>query len=223
MPSDVEILEWMKENYPEYADNLELGRKLYDRMVLGKKRGGIVKIADLELDQWATIKGIVIDVYDPVEYEGCPICKRSVAKGGCEHLDSGEAEPVMLKIHKFVVTDGTGEVYCTASPTTLDELVHIGDEVQMRGRLRQGYRDKLEFAVWKDVEIVKEAPRVKRISQKAYSLLLDLKGMGKLKKSLFETMLKNLGEEFETVEPYLIDKGDEYYYPNVEAIDGIEF
>jgi len=218
LPTDVEILEWMKENYPDYATNLELAKKLYNRIVLGKKRSEIVQIKDLELNEWATIKGVVVDVYDPATYEGCPVCKRSV-KRGCEHLNSGQEQPVELKIHKFIVNDGTGEVFVVGSPTTLDNYVNIGDEVKIRGRLKKGYKDRLEFSVY-ELEILREAPKVIRMNPDVYRLLTDLKGMGKLRKVLFENMLANLGSSLEDVSKYIKVEG-EYVYPVVEEIDNI--
>ena len=218
MVSDVEILEWMKENYPDYATNIELARKLYNRLVLGKKKADIVTISELELEEWATIKGVVVDVYEPATYEGCPVCKRGV-KRGCEHLDSGQEQPVMLKIHKFIVNDGTGEVFVVGSPTEQDELVHIGDEVKIRGRLKKGYKDRVEFSVY-EMEIIKEAPRIVRINPDVYRLLTDLKSMGKLRKTLFETMLSNLGVTIDAVDKYIKVEG-EYVYPVVEEIDKI--
>lgn len=218
MVSDTQILEWLKENYPDYAGNLDLGRKLYNRLVLGKKRSDITLIKDLELDRWATIKGVVVDVYEPSTYQGCPVCKRST-KNMCEHLASGEVEPVELKIHKFVVNDGTGEVFCATSPTEDDAPVNIGDEVSIRGRLKKGYRDRLEFSVW-ELTILRQAPSINRMNADVYRLLLDLKGMGKLRKALFENMLSNLGATLDDVKKYIRVEGD-VVYPNVEEIDGI--
>ena len=223
MVSDEIVKKWLEENYPDYANNLEFGKKLYERLVLGKRANKITNIEDLSPDEWATIKGVVVAVYDPNHYEGCPIC----FKKQCEHLATGEAQPTTIYIPKFRVMDETGDIVVSGKFTTdFDQAMEpyeIGTVLKIRGKVQE-YNDKFSMSGY-DIEILKEAPEIKSVSPNAVKVLSDLKKIGAIQKSFFENkMLKSAGVEWSEIEPYVIVKeidGKEMVFPNASSIDEI--
>ena len=83
-PSEEEIRAFMEKYYPEYKDNLDLGRILYKRFARRKKnsnRFNPSRYAPSSLYQASpgmrvVVEGAVIEVSEPYHYEGCAVCKR---------------------------------------------------------------------------------------------------------------------------------------------------
>jgi len=105
MVTDEEIKEWMKKRYPEYADNIELGRLLWKKM---KARGiqvseGIEKknIGDIVEGDYCRIEGVVTDARINW-YMGCKVC----FKKECSCV----VEKVRHYRHQFEVADKTGRI-----------------------------------------------------------------------------------------------------------------
>lgn len=170
-PSKEELLEFMRKNYgPNWSDEskLELARALWKKK-FGKEKsftGQIVgdddrKYVEKSIDEvkdreLVEVTGIVID-RDFFKYLGCPVCYKSV-KNGCEHLNSGQVEPVELAISKVVISDGTGELNSTTlikpGEEDLFEDIDIGYMIKIKGYSRIIGDEKRIYA--NDVSVVRE-------------------------------------------------------------------
>ena len=223
MVSDEIVKKWLEENYPDYANNLEFGRKLYERLVLGKRTQQITNIEDLTPDEWATIKGVVIAIYDPNSYEGCPKC----FKKQCEHIATGETSPTTIYIPKFRVMDETGDIVVSGKFTTnFDEALEpfeMGSVLKIRGKVQE-FNGKFSMSSY-EIELLKEAPEMSSISPNAVKVLSDLKKVGAIQKSFFvNKMLSSAGVKWEEVEPYVVVKdidGKDMVFPKLDAINEI--
>lgn len=150
MVSDEEIMEWAKKNYGEYANNLELMKKLYEKIVLGREKSMIVerqnsitKIAEAKQGmKHKTFKVVVSEIVKSNKYIGCSKCYKNVAKGACKC-----GEPfVELYMHLYEVGDETGSILVTVGPTREPEPWKVGDIVEFVADVTK-YRDKIELRV----------------------------------------------------------------------------
>jgi hypothetical protein len=177
---DEVILAWMEKNYPEQKDNLELARILYKKMVKKEKfeqrknePRTIRKIAELEVGQRDTIRGIVAEV-DYRSYIGCAKCKRKV----CEH---GEPQ-VQYQVLSALIGDETGNIWISKIAENVEQL-DVGDEVEVYG-LTKMFKDNLEMMV-NNLRVLEKA-RIKEIKT-------FLAQAGTVKNSIMESLLTEHG------------------------------
>jgi len=168
-PSVEEIRKFLRENYgPEWEDRIELGYKLWEKRYGKRNYSGSINtnarytpihVSELRDRILAEIEGIVIEK-DEFSYWGCPVCFRSANKG-CQHLDNGEVEPVVLTVEKMVVNDGTGDLTVSKifkpDEPNIVENISIGDLIKVRGYVRINGDEKRLYL--NEVEIVKAVPR----------------------------------------------------------------
>ncbi len=89
------------------------------------------EIATLEEGRFE-IKGTLVYVFEPSEYNACPKCGKKLVGNICE--EHGKVEPVKVKIQSFVVDDGTGNVRVTAFRNLAENFnFELGDELVILG------------------------------------------------------------------------------------------
>jgi hypothetical protein len=131
-----ELLEWGKQNYPEFVNNIKLIAKLYLQFVkkisIPKKRsiyGVITPIGELEAEVWSNIQGIVAEIVDIRNYSGCPQCLKKI-EGNCP---THNIKPVTLVWQTVEVGDSSGSIICEISPR--NPKLEIGYKILARGFL----------------------------------------------------------------------------------------
>ena len=91
-----------------------------------------VDIATLEEGRFE-IKGTLVYIFEPTEFNACPKCGRKLVGNICE--EHGEVEPVKAKVQSIILDDGTGNVRVTLFRDLAnnfnyklgEELVVVGD------------------------------------------------------------------------------------------------
>ncbi len=187
--SDEMIREWAKKYYPEYADNIQLMRILYERKF---GRGKVVegrkfvekKIKDLKEGEYVRIKGLVVSIEREYKYKGCPRCY----KKKCEHNE----EKVNILRESYLVGDDTGLIL-VVTPFKIDDgkkVLDIDDEVILEGKVKK-FRDRLELEISK-YEIVRkfESKEIDEKEQKVIEVIGELKKIGEMEKNAFERYIQ---------------------------------
>jgi len=237
-PSDEEIRRFMEKYYPEYADNLELGRILYKRFMKRRRHTGggaryeEYKIGELQPRMRVVVQGVVIEVFEPFEYEGCAVCRRRKCNN-----PNHRGRKVWV-VDGFKVSDGTGTVFCSYIHGKDEEGVDVeeGDVVRVYGFTKL-YKNDVEITADK-VEIVRKHPDIQEengsetetgsatepvhtgsavsgnIDEESLRNFLEAIDMfGKLKKSLVPQILQRYGLRWEDVSDYLeviVEDGEEW-------------
>ena len=186
--SDEEILRWMRENYPQYADNIELARMLYRRLVQKKKvprndSVKAVKISELKKPKMRVrIRGVIVEK-SVSEYVGCAICKRKNCK---EH----HAGTKRYKFTNFLVGDDTGVIWVGYG----DEIpFEVGDEVEVVGRTKV-FRDNIEVMA-DSVEGLVDEREIAKIEE-----IVDfVRESVRVKEDVLKKICKKAGVRFEKV------------------------
>ncbi len=89
------------------------------------------EIATLEEGRFE-IKGTLVYIFEPSEYNACPKCGKKLVGNICE--EHGAVEPVKVKIQSFVVDDGTGNIRVTAFRNLAENFKYeLGDELVING------------------------------------------------------------------------------------------
>ena len=89
------------------------------------------EIATLEEGRFE-IKGTLVYVFEPSEYNACPKCGKKLVGDICE--EHGKVEPVKVKIQSFVVDDGTGNIRVTVFRNLAENFKYeLGDELTIVG------------------------------------------------------------------------------------------
>ena len=186
--SDEEILRWMREHYPQYADNIELARMLYRRLVEKKRvprndSVKSVKISELKKPKMRVrIRGVIVEK-SVSEYVGCAICKRKNCK---EH----HAGTKRYKFTNFLVGDDTGVIWVGYG----DELpFEVGDEVEVVGRTKV-FRDNIEVMADSVESLVDE-----REVAKMEEILDFVRESVRVKEDVLREICKKDGVRFEKV------------------------
>ena len=207
MVSDEEIRKFMEKYYPEWANNLELGRILYEKFKrrINNNGGSLVekvKIGEIlngqyELGTRVETEGVIIDIQTKM-YVGCPICGKSV-KRMCEHLNNG-VEPVNLYFPIIVVADDTGEIdvgLWTMTKEEFDEFLNqysIGDVINVVGRLKQ-WNNKYEIAASKgNIKIVRKVQvDIVDVNPILKDIINTLRKLKRVRKQIYESMCRSKG------------------------------
>ena len=144
---DRAVLEFMEKHYPQYKDNLALGRLLYAKY-MGRVARAIVsgdfrevKISEIDgrlVGQNVKFKGLVgaVERYD---LKVCAKCRKKecVCEGGSPGLDD-------LIRWRLIVGDESGLVNVTffTRPNETVRAFEAGDEVIVRGRVKFSFDDE---------------------------------------------------------------------------------
>lgn len=162
---DRAVLEFMEKYYPQYKDNLALGRLLYAKhmgrvarsIVSGEFRE--VKIREIDgriVGQNVKFRGLVgaVERYD---LKVCVKCRKKecVCEGGSPGLDD-------LIRWRLIVGDESGLVNVTffTRPNEVVRAFEAGDEVVVRGRVKFSFDDEESGrveVVAQDVEVLSKA------------------------------------------------------------------
>ena len=241
-----EIKKWMRQYYPEYANNIELGRILYwrwlkknIRLAPRKRNYTPVKIRDINNDAtFVEIEGVVADKTQS-EYEGCAVCKRK----NCDNPEHrGRRYYVVENIY---IGDDTGMIWCSRlypKEEEPEEKIEIGYKIRVRGKVKR-YRgeyeiivDELEILEEKDLnnsqtntdteDEEKQTPSRKDAGDEEPKItvkkLIDvLKGFKGMKYKYLEIMMEKYGLQYKDLEPYLEvyeEDGEKY----VRVKEGVE-
>lgn len=191
--SEQEIKDWMKKNYPEYADNLELGKILYAKFVkkqaVAIPRGGDgdyqkKRIVDVKkAGERVIVSGLVVRV-DRGEYFGCAMCKRKVCS---EHKERRKYYTTNLS-----VGDDSGLIWCGF--ITAEQLdVKEGDEVEIRGRTKD-WKGKMEVMA-DNINFL----RRKEMKDEMDNILDFVEKSGKVKTEVVQSLCKKKNLDFEEV------------------------
>ena len=161
---DRAVLEFMEKYYPQYKDNLALGRLLYARymgrvaraMVSGEFRD--VRISDIDgglVGQNVRFRGLVgaVERYD---LKVCVRCRKKECV--CEGGSPGQDDLIRWRL---IVGDETGLANVTffARPNEVGKAFEPGDEVVVRGRVKFRFDDEESGSVEvvaQDVEVLSE-------------------------------------------------------------------
>lgn len=187
--SDEMIREWAKKYYPEYADNIQLMRILYERKfgrgkVVNGRRYVDKKIKDLKEGEYVRIKGLVVSIERDYKYAGCPRCFRK----NCEHNE----EKVTILRHSYLVGDDTGMIL-VLTPFKVDDGKRdfdIDDEVVIEGKVKK-FRDILEIEISR-YEIVRkfDSKEIDEKERKVIEVIETMKDIGEMEKSVFERFIQ---------------------------------
>jgi hypothetical protein len=163
--NEQELLEWGKQNYPEFINNIKLIAKLYLQFVkkvsIPKKRsiyGVITPISELEAEVWSNIQGIVAEIVDIRNYSGCPQCLKKIEEGNCP---THNIKPVTLVWQTVEVGDNSGSIICEISPR--NPKLEIGYKILARGFLDP---EKEAFRVFQLEILEKPKPKEKPKEEK---------------------------------------------------------
>jgi OB-fold nucleic acid binding domain. len=144
---DKKVLEFMEKHYPQYKDNLALGRLLYSKYV-GRVAKSIegdymkVKIKDLDPEMVGTnveIRGLIGNIEEYV-FKACPICRRKECR--CAK-PVPEDQLIDLKRIRLIVGDESDIIdvlYFVEGKQ--DHGLEVGKEVVVRGRLKYFYDNR---------------------------------------------------------------------------------
>jgi hypothetical protein len=159
---DKRVLEFMEKHYPQYKDNLALGRLLYAKhmgrvaraIVSGEFRD--VKISEIDgrlVGQNVKFRGLVgaVERYD---LKVCIRCRKKECV--CENGSPGQDDLIRWRL---IVGDESGLVHVTffTRPNEVVRDFEAGDEVIVRGRVKFSFDDEESGrveVVAQDVEIL---------------------------------------------------------------------
>jgi len=215
MPTEEEIREFMRKYYPEWANNLELGRILYEKFIKRNRNNSqigaeVAKIGDILSGQYnigakVLVKGIVMDI-SVRSYLGCPICYRKVERQ-CEHIVNKQTKPEELKIYMLRVRDDTGEILVSTFPKNVKEqaefesAVSVGDVISVVGEVNL-WRDIWELRV-RQFNVKRKVKIDMRDDPKVREILTILEKMGKVKEPIFVQMCRSRGVDIDLVREYI--------------------
>jgi hypothetical protein len=162
---DKRVLEFMEKHYPQYKDNLALGRLLYAKhmgrvaraIVSGEFRD--VKISEIDgrlVGQNVKFRGLVgaVERYD---LKVCIRCRKKECV--CENGSPGQDDLIRWRL---IVGDESGLVHVTffTRPNEVVKAFEAGDEVIVRGRVKFSFDDEESGrveVVAQDVEVISKA------------------------------------------------------------------
>lgn len=185
--SDEEIMKWMRENYPQYADNIELARALYNRIVKKKRYGrngspeeGRILIGEIDTSGiWVRIKGVVVEKKES-HYVGCAVCR----KKKCKEHHAGTRRYTFTNV---LVGDESGMIWC-AYPDALD--AEVGDEVIVNGRTKI-WKNNIEIMA-NEIEVIMNEEEKERIED----ILGFIKSSGRVKEEVIRKMCETARVRF---------------------------
>ena len=162
---DRQVLEFMEKYYPQYKDNLALGRLLYAKymgrvaraMVSGEFRD--VKISEIDgrlVGQNVRFRGLV-GASERYDLKVCSRCRKKECL--CENGSPGQEDLIRWRL---IVGDESGLVNVTffTRPNEAVGAFEPGDEVVVRGRVKFSFDDEESGrveVVAQDVEVVSKA------------------------------------------------------------------
>jgi hypothetical protein len=162
---DRRVLEFMEKHYPQYKDNLALGRLLYAKY-MGRVARSIVsgefrevKISEIDgrlVGQNVKFRGLVgaVERYD---LKVCSRCRKKECV--CEDGSPGQDDLIRWRL---IVGDESGLVNVTffVRPNEAVRAFEPGDEVMVRGRVKFSFDDEESGrveVVAQDVEVISKA------------------------------------------------------------------
>jgi len=162
---DRRVLEFMEKHYPQYKDNLALGRLLYAKY-MGRVARSIVsgefrevKISEIDgrlVGQNVKFRGLVgaVERYD---LKVCSRCRKKECV--CEDGSPGQDDLIRWRL---IVGDESGLVNVTffVRPNEAAGAFEPGDEVMVRGRVKFSFDDEESGrveVVAQDVEVISKA------------------------------------------------------------------
>ena len=223
MVSDEEIRKFMEKYYPEWANNLELGRILYEKFKrrLNNKGGSLVeKVKIGELEDWlgkrVIIEGVITDV-NVSTYVGCPVCHRS-ARRGCEHLASGQVQESTIYRVDLSVADDTGSARIVTYPMNEEEYgeylkkdIQVGDVIRVDGVVKK-WKGKIEVSAdCRSIELVRKVEvDIADVDPVLKDIISTLRKLKRVKKQIYESMCRSKGVNPQVLieQGYVIENGD---------------
>ena len=145
---DRKVVEFMEKHYPQYKDNLALGRLLYAKHLGKVARAAItddfmkVKIKDIGVEMVGRnveVAGLLGSV-EPYVFKICPVCRRK--KCVCKNPVSGDRYEDLIRL-RMVVGDETGVIDVLLFRRSYEfHDFEVGKEVSVRGRVKFFYDDE---------------------------------------------------------------------------------
>lgn len=202
-PTDQEVREFMEKYYPEYKDNLELGRILLKRRrgnyvaSVGYRKVKVGDIPNMKAGDKVELEGVIVQKIKEYTYEGCAVCKKKVCY---EH--SGKKK---YTNYTFIFSDGSGEVSISllGKEKGFSDFSD-GDIVKIRGKIGngRGYNEVVvdSYDVVRKVKIVDDISTSNSESKGRAEIVMDIvnfvRDTGGVKKDVVVRMFAKKGLEF---------------------------
>lgn len=202
------IREFMRKHYPKYADNIALGRILYAKHI-GAMAGAIPLILSSQMRDYENMvvkMSGVLAAYNVMEYQSCQRCLRSVRNCKC-----GEDREVVTRyVYELVVGDNAGNFRVVVWRGEPDYFTtdHIGKEMELVGAIVRDEDGELYMkAKMSGVKIVevKANPRL----DETLNMLREAK---RIRKDVFNNLLRISGLSLNDIRPYVVEDGDYYVW-----------
>jgi len=180
-----EIMKWMKENYPQYADNEELAVALYKRMVknVSSDEDEFIDIGEIkEAGIRVRVRGVIVEKRVS-RYKGCAVCKRK----NCKEHKAGKKTYVFTSL---LVGDNTGMIWCVYGD---DTKFDVGDEIEVRGKTKI-YKNNLEIMA-DSVNLFVDEDKEEKLKE----VLEFVEKSGRVKEGVIKKMCKKNKVRFEDV------------------------
>ncbi|MFH1637259.1 MAG: hypothetical protein ABIB71_02430 [Candidatus Woesearchaeota archaeon] len=84
-------------------------------------------ISEVKENEFATVRGTIVDVFEPRFYDACPECGKKLAQEGSKFTcrEHGKREPVAAIILNFYLDDGTDSIRATCFRDTAEKLLGV--------------------------------------------------------------------------------------------------
>jgi hypothetical protein len=145
---DRKVIEFMEKHYPQYKDNLALGRLLYAKYLGKVARAAItdefmkVKIKDIGVEMVGRNVEVVglLGSVERYVFKVCPVCRRK--KCVCKNPVSEDRYEGLIRL-RMIVGDESGviDVLLFRRPGEFHDF-EVGREVVVRGRVKFFYDDE---------------------------------------------------------------------------------